>query len=86
MGAPYIYDISHLRVKSLLISIRNVRFNIEFLQFSRTVYVFMPYARTMIDYSVEIPTRCSYVTEFIIPKFFKGSTYFERYTAHHQEL
>ena len=24
--------------------------------------------------------------EFIIPKFFKGSTCFERHTAHHQEL
>jgi hypothetical protein len=24
--------------------------------------------------SVEIPTRCSFVTEFIIPKFIEGST------------
>jgi hypothetical protein len=24
--------------------------------------------------------------EFIIPKFIEGSTYFERHTAHHQEL
>jgi hypothetical protein len=33
-------------------------------------------------YSVEIPTtRCSFVIEFIIPKFFKGSTCFERHTA-----
>jgi len=38
------------------------------------------------DYSVEIPTRCSFVIEFIIPKFFKGSKCFERHTAHHQEL
>jgi hypothetical protein len=37
-------------------------------------------------YSVEIPTRCSFVIVFIIPKFFKGSTCFERQTAHHQEL
>ena len=36
--------------------------------------------------SVEIPTRCSFVIEFIIPKFFKGSTCFERHTTHHQEL
>ena len=36
--------------------------------------------------SVEIPTRCSFVIEYIIPKFFKGSTCFERHTAHHQEL
>jgi len=36
--------------------------------------------------SVEIPTRCSFVTEFIIPKFIEGSTCFERHTAHHQEL
>ena len=28
----------------------------------------------IVDYSVEIPTRCSFVIEFIIPKFFKGST------------
>jgi len=40
----------------------------------------------IIDYSVEIPTRCSFVIEFIIPKLFKGSTCFERHTAHHQEL
>jgi len=38
------------------------------------------------NYSVEIPTKCSFVTEFIIPKFFEGSTCFERHTAHHQEL
>jgi hypothetical protein len=36
--------------------------------------------------SVEIPKRCSLVIEFIIPKFFDGSTCFEGQTAHHQEL
>jgi len=36
--------------------------------------------------SVEIPTRCSLVIEIIIPKFIEGSTYFERHTAHYQEL
>ena len=36
--------------------------------------------------SVEIPTICSFVIEFIIPKFFKGSTCFERHAAYHQEL
>jgi len=40
----------------------------------------------ILDYSPEIPTRCSFVTEFIIPKFTEGSTCFERHTAHHQEL
>jgi hypothetical protein len=40
----------------------------------------------IVDYSVEIPTRCSFVIEFIIPKFFAGSTCFEQHTAHHQEL
>ena len=40
----------------------------------------------IVDYSVEIPTRCSFVIEFIIPRIFKGSTCFERHTAHHQEL
>jgi hypothetical protein len=39
-----------------------------------------------IVYSVEIPTSCSIVIEFIIPKFFEGSTCFERHTAHYQEL
>jgi len=37
-------------------------------------------------YSVEIPTRCSFVIEFIIPKFIEASTCFEQHTAHHQEL
>jgi hypothetical protein len=36
--------------------------------------------------SVEIPTRCSFVIEFIIPKFIEGSTCFERQTTHQQEL
>jgi len=26
----------------------------------------------IVDYSVEIPTRCSFVIEFIIPKFFEA--------------
>jgi len=36
--------------------------------------------------SVEIPTRCRFVIEFIIPKFIESSTCFKRHTAHHQEL
>jgi len=36
--------------------------------------------------SLEIPTRCNFVIEFIIPKFIEGSTCYERHTAHHQEL
>jgi len=40
----------------------------------------------IVDDSVEIPTRFSFVIEFIIPKFIEGSTCFERHTAHHQEL
>jgi len=40
----------------------------------------------IVDYSIEIPTRCSFVIELIIPKFIEGSTCFERHTAHHQEL
>jgi len=44
------------------------------------VYIFSPH-------SIEIPTRCSFLIEFIIiPKFIEGSTCFERHTAHHQEL
>jgi len=40
----------------------------------------------IVDDSVEIPTRCSFAIEFIIPEFIEGSTCFERNTAHHQEL
>jgi hypothetical protein len=40
----------------------------------------------IVDDSVEIPTRCSFVIECIIPKFTEGSTCFERHTTHHQEL
>jgi hypothetical protein len=35
---------------------------------------------------VKIPTRCSFVIEFIIPKFIEGSTCFEWHTTYHQEL
>jgi len=34
----------------------------------------------IVDFSAEIPTRYSFVIEFIIPKFFEGSTCFERHT------
>jgi hypothetical protein len=40
----------------------------------------------IVDDSVEIPIRCSFVIKFTIPKFIEGSTCFERHTAHHQEL
>jgi hypothetical protein len=40
----------------------------------------------IVDYSVEIPTICSFVIEFIIPTFIEGSTCFKRQTAHNQEL
>jgi hypothetical protein len=39
-----------------------------------------------LDNSVEIQTRCSFVIEFITPKFIEGWTCLERHTAHHQEL
>jgi hypothetical protein len=35
---------------------------------------------------VEIPTRCGFVIEFIIPKFIEASKCFEQHTAHQQEL
>jgi hypothetical protein len=40
----------------------------------------------IVDDSVEVPTRCSFVIEFIIPKSIEGSGCFEWYTSHHQEL
>jgi hypothetical protein len=51
-----------------------------------TIYTIISMDLCIIHESVEIPTRCSFVVEFIIPKFIEGSTCFERYTAHHQEL
>jgi hypothetical protein len=40
----------------------------------------------IVDDSVEIPTRCSFVIEFIVPKFIVGSTCLKLYIVHHQEL
>jgi len=40
----------------------------------------------IVDDSEELPTRCRFVIQFIIPKFTEGSARFERHTAHHQEL
>jgi len=40
----------------------------------------------IVEDSVEIPTRCSFVIEFIILKFIEGSARFERHTAHHHDL
>jgi hypothetical protein len=48
-----------------------------------TVLIFMD--PCIVNDSVETPTRCNFVIEFIIPKFIEGSTCFERHTAHHQE-
>jgi hypothetical protein len=36
----------------------------------------------IVDDSIEIPKRCSFVIEFIIPKFIEGSTCFKRQTVH----
>ena len=33
-------------------------------------------SESVLVYSVEIPTRCSFITEFIIPSFIEGSTVF----------
>ena len=35
----------------------------------------------IVSYSVEIPTICSFVIEFIISKFFEVSACFERHTG-----
>jgi hypothetical protein len=53
----------------------------------RSTYTFLIFMDPcIVDDSVEKPTRCSFVMEFIIPKSIEGSTCFERHTAHHQEL
>jgi hypothetical protein len=39
--------------------------------------------KCIVDDSEEIPTRRSFVIEFIIAKFIEGSTCFEWHTAHH---
>ena len=59
MGAPYIYDISHLRVKFtgncglfILYSPVTNTFNIQhfYIQSTRCIYVFCEYLRTNSDY------------------------------------
>jgi hypothetical protein len=40
----------------------------------------------ILDNSVEIPTRCSFVVEFIIPKFIEGSTCFELHSSSSEAL
>ena len=52
---------------------------------STILYAVVSY-NDILNYSVEIPTRCSFVIEFIVTNFIEGSTCFERQTAHHQEL
>ena len=53
----------------------------------KPVYIFLIFMDPcIVDDSVEVPTRCSFVIEFIIPKFIEGSSCFEWHTAHHQEL
>jgi hypothetical protein len=54
--------------------------------FSNATVRTFKHATYLLDSSVEMPTRCSFVIEFIIPKFIEGSTCFEQHTAHHQEL
>jgi hypothetical protein len=58
-----------------------------YTQYKYVKYFSLSLGLTLHFNSVEIPTRCSFVIEFIIPKFIEGSTCFERHTArHHQEL
>jgi hypothetical protein len=46
----------------------------DFQTFKRTVVFDWRVVDLMrVTYSVEIPTRCSFVIEFIIPKFTEGS-------------
>ena len=59
---------------------------ISILVLTYNLHIVTNLASDMQVYSVEISTRCSFVIEFIIPKFFKGSTCFEQHTAHRQEL
>jgi hypothetical protein len=55
------------------------------LQYNKTACTSLP-EDEHVDVSVEIPTSCSFVIEFIIPEFIDGSTCFERHTVHHQVL
>jgi hypothetical protein len=70
------HNLSMPHVSVIVITAHNVTYY--------TVLIFMD--PCIVDDSVEIPTRCSFVIEFIIPKFIEGSTCFERNTARHQEL
>jgi len=67
------------QAQSKHINLRDVCFEVR-------IFFFLFMDPCIVHDSVEIPTRCSFVTEFIIPKFIEDSTCFERHTAHHQEL
>jgi hypothetical protein len=73
-------------------NIKNKHFSFNIFFENRTLFldkvekISYPLIRALQYDSVEIPTRYSFVIEFIITKFLEGSTCFERHTAHHQEL
>jgi len=77
---PYLGHLSVLDIYSYEFSSRNVRY-CHSPKHWRFLLIFMD--PCIVDYSLEIPTRCSFVREFIIPKLIEGSTCFERHTAHH---
>jgi len=68
------------------VQVRLIRYKLQNDDISKQKFNLILMDPCIVDDSVEIPTRCSFVIEFIIPKFIEGSTYFERHTAHHQEL
>ena len=84
----YIYDISSLRVKQgLSRAAQPVKeFSACFINNSLPDPDLIFMDSCIVDDSVEIPTRCSIVIEFIIPRFIEGSACFERHTAHHLEF
>jgi hypothetical protein len=72
--------------QSIIQTVDHVVFQCERLKYERGMLNLIFMDPCIVDDSVEIPTRCSFVIEFIIPKFIEGSACFERHTAHHQEL
>jgi len=69
------------------LNLLNSTLNINTYTYYLLIIIFLIFMDAcIVDDSVEIPKRCSFVIEFIIPKFIEGSTCFELHTAHHQEL
>jgi hypothetical protein len=81
----FLQNIKCFKIKPVRYRRLSAHIHTFFFIFLMSEYLFTNLPEAVYD-SVEIPTRCNLVIQFIIPKFIEGSTCFEWDTAHHQEL